>query len=69
MNVVTKFFLQDWILHHYNAYTIVLIPKINETDNLNQFRPIALANFKNKIITRILDDRLATLLPFFISLE
>lgn len=34
---------------------------------MNQFRPIALANFKLKIITKMIADRLATILPYLIS--
>ena len=36
-----------------------LIPKIPEVDTITQFRPIAMANFIFKIITRILADRLS----------
>lgn len=67
LNIVNHFFLRDWILPHYNANTIVLIPKTNKAHKLNHFRHIALANFKHKIITKIMVDRLPTIIPFLIS--
>jgi hypothetical protein len=36
-------------------------------DEVNQFRPIAMANFKFKIIPKILADRLAQIMPSLIS--
>lgn len=36
---------------------------------MSDYRPIALANFKFKIITKILADRLASILPTLISAE
>ncbi|XP_058742694.1 uncharacterized protein LOC131615239 [Vicia villosa] len=69
IGAVTQFFLQDWILPNYNANTIILIPKTNEPNSLNHYRPIALANFKQKIISKIIADRLAAILPSLISKE
>ncbi|XP_058761335.1 uncharacterized protein LOC131634725 [Vicia villosa] len=69
IGAVTQFFLQDWILPNYNANTIILIPKTNEPNSINHYRPIALANFKFKFISKIMDDRLASILPTLISKE
>ncbi|XP_058756625.1 uncharacterized protein LOC131629842 [Vicia villosa] len=69
INVVCSFFLQSWIPSNYNTNTIVLNPKTNSAYSLNQFRPIALANFKYKIISKILADRLSSILPSLISPE
>lgn len=69
INVVNQFFMQGWILPDYNASTVVLIPKTKEANNIELFRPIAMANFKFKIITKILADRLASILPSLISSE
>ncbi|XP_058775776.1 uncharacterized protein LOC131650051 [Vicia villosa] len=66
---VLQFFLQDWILPNYNTNTIMLIPKNNEPNLINHYRPIALANFKFKTISKIIADRLASILPSLISLE
>jgi hypothetical protein len=55
---------------NYNANTLILIPKTPNADSIDQFRPIALANFKFKIISKVLaDDRLAQILPSIISKE
>lgn len=69
VNVVTQFFLQVWILPNYNAITVVLIPKSKDCNSIDQFRPIAKANFKCKIISKILANRLATILSSLISNE
>ncbi|XP_058783255.1 uncharacterized protein LOC131657925 [Vicia villosa] len=68
-NAVSQFFLHGWIPKGYNANSIVLIPKSKDAETLSDYRPIALANFKFKIITKILADRLASLLPSLISFE
>lgn len=47
---VLQFFMQGWINPNYNANSLVLIPKKNEPNYLNYYRPIALENFKFKII-------------------
>ncbi|XP_058733339.1 uncharacterized protein LOC131604944 [Vicia villosa] len=57
------------MLPNYNSNTIVLIPKNNEPNTLNHYRPITLANFKFKIISKIITDRLASILPCLISNE
>jgi hypothetical protein len=55
---------------NYNANTLILILKTPNADSIDQFRPIALANFKFKIISKVLaDDRLAQILPSIISKE
>jgi len=69
INVVMKFISKGWLLPNYNSNTIVLIPKSPTDDFVNQFKPIALANFKFKIITRIIADRLAAIMPHLISKE
>lgn len=69
INVVTQFFTQGWILPNYNANNLILIPKDKDANCLRQYRPIALANFKFKIISKILADRISTILPTIISQE
>ncbi|KAL6202888.1 hypothetical protein ACLB2K_026592 [Fragaria x ananassa] len=53
---VTSFFDNGYILSHFNSNQVTLIPKKEEVDSISDFRPIALANFVFKIITRILAD-------------
>jgi hypothetical protein len=46
-----------------------LIPKSPDADTIEKYRPIALANFKFKIVTKVMADILANILPFNISDE
>ncbi|XP_019450480.1 PREDICTED: uncharacterized protein LOC109352716 [Lupinus angustifolius] len=56
---VGQFFKHGWILPNLNSNSVILILKFKEADKVEDFRPIALANFQFKIITKILADRLA----------
>jgi hypothetical protein len=69
VNAVLQFFTTGWILPSFNSNTIILIPKTSNADSMDQFRPIAMANFKFKIISKVLADRLATIMPNLISKE
>jgi hypothetical protein len=69
VNVVTEFFTTSCLMPNFNANTLILIPKIPNADAIEQYRPIALANFKFKIISKVLADRLAQILPNLISKE
>lgn len=66
---VLQFFSTGWILLSYKFNTIVLIPKNKNAYFLNEFQPIALANFMFKIITKIITDKLASLMLHLISWE
>lgn len=46
---------------------VVMIPKSPNADRVENFRPIALANIQFKIITKVLEDRLALVAPKVIS--
>jgi hypothetical protein len=65
-NAVMEFFTKGWILPNFNSNTLILIPKTENANTVEQFRPIALANFKFKIITKILADRLAPIMKTII---
>ena len=69
VSAVLQFFTDGWILPSYNSNTLVLIPKTPNADTIDQFRPIAIANFKHKIITKILADKLSQILPNIVSQE
>ena len=66
---VLQFFQSGWLPPNYNSNTLILIPKSSNADSIDQYRPIALANFKFKIITKVLADRLSQILPNLISKE
>ena len=62
INAVLQFFNTGWILPNFNANTLVLIPKTPSADTLSQYRPIAMANFKFKILSKMIADRLAQIM-------
>ena len=68
MKAVQNFFFRGDIPRAVKATTIVLIPKVNSPQDFSQFCPISFCKFFNKIISKILVDRLTTLLPYLISL-
>jgi ribonuclease HI len=69
VNAVLEFFTKSWILPGFNSNIIALIPKSAEATSIAHYRPIAMANFKFKVISKILADRLAAILPSIISEE
>jgi hypothetical protein len=69
IKVVLEFFTTSWILPGFNSNIIALLPKFPEASSIDQYRPIAMANFKFKIISKIIADRLASLMPNLISVE
>ncbi|PNX72820.1 ribonuclease H, partial [Trifolium pratense] len=68
-NAVLDFFITSWILPGFNSNIIALLPKTPEATSIDQYRPIAMANFKFKIISKIIADRLASIMPSIISEE
>jgi hypothetical protein len=69
VNAVTEFFTTGYLMPNFNANTLILIPKISNADAIEHYRPIAMANFKFKIISKVLADRLAQVMPTLISKE
>jgi len=70
MNVckaVQQFFKQNWILPGMNSKVVSLIPNTKGVESIKDFRPIVVANFKFKIISKILADRLAIMAAKIIS--
>ncbi|ONI21342.1 hypothetical protein PRUPE_2G060500 [Prunus persica] len=66
-NLVTDFFSGNSRLELLNHTHIVLIPKIPKPTSVNHFRPISLCNNSYKILSKLLANRLKTLLPMLIS--
>jgi len=66
-NAVQQFFKQNWVLHGMKSNMVSLIPKIQGVESIKDYRPIIFANFKCKIISKILADRLALVAARIIS--
>lgn len=66
-NSCLQFFIQGFIYQNLNSNVIVLIPKFKGADRVESFRPIALANFQFKVITKILADRLGIIASKVVS--
>jgi len=66
---VLQFFKTGWILPNFNSNNIVLVPKTNHAAAVSDYRPIAIANFKFKLISKILADRLSYFMPAIISTQ
>ncbi|XP_019435871.1 PREDICTED: uncharacterized protein LOC109342316 [Lupinus angustifolius] len=66
-NSVSQFFTQSWILPNLNSNSVVLLPKFPRADKIEDFRPIALANFQFKVISKVLADRLVVVAPSIVS--
>lgn len=60
-NAITQFFTDDGLLPHDNSNTIVFIHKFYNAYFIDHIRLIAMANFKHKIVTKILVDKLTSL--------
>ncbi|GAU22700.1 hypothetical protein TSUD_138230 [Trifolium subterraneum] len=69
INAVLEFFTTSWILPGFNSNIIALLPKSPEAYSIDQYKPIAMANFKFKVISKIIADRLASIMPSLISEE
>lgn len=69
MNVVEDSRLDRTILKVLKTSFISLIPKQDNAQNPDRFRPIALCNVVYKIISKVVANRLKPLLPTLVSVE
>lgn len=67
VQAVQSFFLQGLVMPHFNSNLLILIPKVPGADTVSQLRPVALANFVFKIITKILANRVGPIASRIIS--
>ena len=66
-NVVQQFYKKNWVLPGMNSNVVSLIPKFLGVESIKDYRPIAITNFKFKIISKILAYRLALVAARIIS--
>lgn len=66
-NSILEFFTKGWMLPNLNSNLVVLIPKFNGAYRIEDYMPIALADFQFKIITKVLADRLSSIATKIIS--
>lgn len=66
-NVVEESRVMHWLLPSLNATFITLIPKVAQPSTPEKFRPIYLCNVIYKIISKVIANRLKSLLPLLIS--
>ncbi|KAL0283311.1 UNVERIFIED_CONTAM: hypothetical protein Sradi_7233300 [Sesamum radiatum] len=64
---IQDFFCGTPLPKNFKATSIALIPKVDNPSRWTDFRPISLCNVSNKICSKILNDRLAKLLPDIVS--
>ncbi|KAM7517189.1 hypothetical protein LguiA_006772 [Lonicera macranthoides] len=59
---VQEFFRLGVVHKHLNSNLVILLPKVKGACSVAQFRPIALSNFLFKIITKIISNRVSTII-------
>ncbi|KAI3457760.1 hypothetical protein Pfo_014423 [Paulownia fortunei] len=64
---VVDFFCGNSMPRSFTATSLALIPKTESPNTWNDFRPISLCNVTNKIISKIMSNRLTHILPNIIS--
>eukprot|EP00253_Pinus_taeda_P008198 PITA_08198 len=69
LNVVEDSRMNRTILKVLNTSFISLIPKQDNAQTLDRFRPIAICNVVYKIISKVVANRLKPLLPTLVSVE
>ncbi|XP_068483388.1 uncharacterized protein [Phaseolus vulgaris] len=67
LRIDNEFFKQNWVLPGMNSNVVSLIPKVQGVDSIKDYRLIVVANFKFKIISKMLADRLALVAARIIS--
>ncbi|XP_042952180.1 uncharacterized protein LOC122289263 [Carya illinoinensis] len=69
LEAAPDFFRGTGLPRFYSTSYIVLIPKVQDPYNFDMFRPISLCNVIYKMFSKILVNRLASVLPRMISWE
>ena len=69
LNLVRNFHRTKKVLPAINATFLTLIPKSDQADSPDKFRPISLCNVLYKILSKLMASRLKSVLPSIISQE
>lgn len=67
MAMVQGFFMGDYLMRQASSTLVVLIPKVPRPTGFADMRPISLGTFASKVISKIIANRLAILLPIVID--
>ncbi|CAL1395838.1 unnamed protein product [Linum trigynum] len=67
VEAVVSFFNSSRMLRIFNHTWLTLIPKVDSVETIRQLRPISLCQFVYKVITKIMAERLASMLPQIVS--
>ncbi|XP_060210556.1 uncharacterized protein LOC132637493 [Lycium barbarum] len=67
VDMVKAFFVGQELPRFITHTNLILIPKKKQVQSFSDLRPISLSNFTNKIILRVVHERLVKLLPGLIS--
>lgn len=59
VDMIQGFFLGDYLHHKIMSTSLTLIPKIDKPRSIADYRPISLATFVSKVVSKILASRLA----------
>ncbi|KAL9243905.1 hypothetical protein vseg_017742 [Gypsophila vaccaria] len=66
---IKDFFAHKRMLKKINSTSLVLIPNVQRPKNVSQFRPIAYCNVLYKVISKLLCERLAAVLPLLVDIN
>lgn len=69
IGMVRNFFRNGFLLKQINYTHIALIPKVDASKLISQFRPTSLCNVTYKIISKILTNRLKRVMPKLVSIN
>ncbi|XP_070031601.1 uncharacterized protein [Nicotiana tomentosiformis] len=66
-NTIVVFFYGAQLPRFFTHTCLVMLPKVESPQTFSDIRPISLCNVSNKIIAKLLNSRLSTMLPRIIS--